>query len=56
MTDKVYKVSEVAEIFGVSKWTIHNWIRQGKLEYFILPTNGLIRIKKEVVDSLLRGD
>ena len=32
METRMYKLNKVAEIFGVTRYTILNWINEGKLE------------------------
>ena len=43
-----YKPAEVAELLGVSRQTIYNWIRAGKLEAKKL--GGVVRISREQLE------
>jgi excisionase family DNA binding protein len=55
MTDKTYKVNEVAQIARVSEWTVRQWMNDGKIKYFRLPSGG-IRFTQDTVDKLLKGE
>jgi excisionase family DNA binding protein len=45
-------VPEVADVFGVSRKTVHNWITSGKLPHIRTPGRG-IRVKREHIEALL---
>ena len=51
---KLLKVKEVAEQLGLSEATIRAWILKKKIEY--LKIGGVVRIKQEVVDKILKGE
>lgn len=48
----LYKVSEVAEIFSVSRWTVYSYIEKGILAAIKLPIGGT-RITKVSVNKFL---
>lgn len=53
MTDfKIYSTDEVAKILGVTRPTIHRYIRSGKLKCFKLG-NRLVRITQEMLDDYI---
>ncbi len=53
MTDfKVYSTDEVAKILGVTRPTIHRYIKNGKLKCFKLG-NRLVRITQEMLDDYI---
>jgi len=49
-----YKVSELANMLGVSIFTIYRWIREGRLEYYKLFNR--YRIPKDKVKGLVRDE
>ena len=55
MTEKTYKVNEVAQIARVSEWTVRQWMKDGKIKFFKLPGRG-IRFTQDTVDKLLKGE
>lgn len=52
MSEKMYKIREVAEIFGVIHITVLNWIKKGKLQRVVLPS-GHFRVRESEVRRLL---
>jgi excisionase family DNA binding protein len=50
---KVYKLAEIQTELGVSRWTLYDWLRRGKLQAFKLPC-GHYRVP-EAEMSKLRG-
>jgi excisionase family DNA binding protein len=46
-----YSVEEVAELFGVSRRTVRNWINEGKLEAYVVGGR-LIRVLPSSLDAL----
>ncbi len=46
-----YSVEEVAELFGVSRRTVRNWINEGKLEAYIVGGR-LIRVLSSSLDAV----
>jgi len=52
--EKHYSTGRAAEILGVSKRTLYNWIRQGKIEYVRLP-NRHFRIPEKAILKMLYG-
>jgi excisionase family DNA binding protein len=50
--ERHYSTGKAAEILGVCKGTIYNWIKEGKIEYARLP-NGHYRIPElEIIKRL----
>jgi excisionase family DNA binding protein len=52
--ERHYSVGKAAQILGVSKRTLYNWIRQRKIEYVRLP-NGHYRIPESAILKILYG-
>jgi excisionase family DNA binding protein len=52
--ERHYSTGKAAEILGVSKRTLYNWIRQDKIEYVKLP-NGHYRIPETEILKMLYG-
>jgi excisionase family DNA binding protein len=52
--ERHYSIGKAAEILGVSKRTLYNWIRQGQIEYVRLP-NGHFRIPEKAILKMLYG-
>jgi len=52
--EKLLKISEVAKILNVSRHTILNWIREGKIRAIRLPS-GRYRIPESEVRKILEG-
>lgn len=52
---KVYTTDEVAKILGVTRMTIHRYIKSGKLKCFKLG-NRLIRITQDMLDEYIRDN
>jgi len=50
--ERHYSIGKAAEILGVSKRTLYNWIRQDKIEYVRLP-NGHYRIPQSAILKML---
>lgn len=48
----LYKVGEVAAKLRISPLTVKRWIKQGKLQAFVLPS-GLYRIPKEALSEYI---
>jgi len=51
--EKLYKVSELAELMGVSRVTVIKWIRSGRIHAYNI--NGYYYIPESEVEKLLRG-
>jgi len=52
--ERHYSTGRAAEILGISKRTLYNWIRQDKIEYVRLP-NGHYRIPQSAILKMLYG-
>jgi excisionase family DNA binding protein len=52
--ERHYSIGKAAQILGVSKRTLYNWIRQGKIEYVRLP-NKHYRIPQSLILKILYG-
>ena len=52
---KLYTISEVAEILRVTRQTVYNWIKSGKIRVVRLP-NGFIRITEDELKRILNMD
>lgn len=50
--EKLYSIQETAEIFGVSKQTVHNWKNQGKIQVTSTP-GGELRVKESVIKNIV---
>ena len=50
--EKLYSIQETADIFGVSKQTVHNWKTDGKLEVTATP-GGELRVKESVIKAII---
>lgn len=55
MTEKLYRVKEVALLLNVSQETVRRMIRKGQIKAVRLPT-GTIRIPESEVIRLLGGE
>jgi hypothetical protein len=63
MIEKVYTTAELAEVFGRSRQTIHNWIVEGRFPNYIktgentatilVPAADVERVRKEEVQELV---
>jgi excisionase family DNA binding protein len=51
---KFYKISEVAEMFGVSRQAVYKWINENKIKSVTTPA-GTKRITQEEIDKLIKG-
>lgn len=51
---KFYKVSEVADILGISRFTVVAWIRKGQIHAIQPVPNGMYLIPREEVERLLK--
>jgi len=51
--EKLYKVSELAELMGVSRVTVIKWIRSGRISAYNI--NGYYYIPESEVEKILRG-
>jgi len=51
--EKLYKVSKLAELIGVSRVTVIKWIRSGRIHAYNI--NGYYYIPESEVEKLLRG-
>jgi len=51
--EKLYKVSQLAELIGVSRVTVIKWIRSGRIHAYNI--NGYYYIPESEVEKLLRG-
>jgi len=51
--EKLYRVSELAELMGVSRVTVVKWIRSGRISAYSI--NGYYYIPESEVEKLLRG-
>ncbi len=53
--DQLLTVIEAAEFLGISPWTMRHWISDGKIE-FVKYGNGLVRLKRSVLDAFVAGN
>lgn len=51
---KLYTPKQVAEILGVDRHTVYNYISKGKLNSLKMPS-GQIRIGEEAIDEFVNG-
>jgi len=51
--EKLYKVSELARMLGVSRVTVVKWIRSGRISAYSI--NGYYYIPESEVEKLVRG-
>lgn len=52
-TEKMYKTSEVAELFGVKPATVRVWVEERRIDHVRTPT-GRIRISQSEIDRWLK--
>lgn len=52
--ERFYKISDVAEVFSVTRQTIYNWIEEGKIN--VTRINGIPRISEKEIERLKRGE
>ena len=52
--EKLYTVQETANIFGVSKQTVHNWKAKGKIKTTATP-GGELRIRESELQRILKS-
>lgn len=52
---ELYKITQVAEMFKVSKRTVERWIKRGELKTVCLPGR-LIRISSDAVMDMVSTD
>ncbi|MEN6510640.1 MAG: helix-turn-helix domain-containing protein [Chloroherpetonaceae bacterium] len=55
MSDKLYTIKEVAEIFKVHPLTIRRWEKEGRIT-FIRPAHGTVRITQSEINKLLNQE
>ncbi len=48
-----FTINEAAQYLGVSRKTVNNWLRKGKISFETIPS-GLRRIKKEELDKKVK--
>lgn len=53
MIDRLLTIGEAAEMLGVSKWSMHNYIRGGSLKAVELP-NGRKRVALSDIQSYIK--
>ena len=53
MATKKMTTQQVAEMYGVSRWTVRRWIAQGQLRALRLPNN-TIRIERVDAEALYK--
>ena len=51
--EKLYKITEVAQYFKVSKQTVHNWIQAGKLKTSATP-GGELRVLESEIQNIVK--
>ena len=51
--DKLLKPKEVAEILSLSRWTVYQWIRAGRIEAVRLP-DGRLRVPARELRKVVR--
>lgn len=49
---KVYTTDEVAKVLGVTRMTVHRYIKSGKIKCFKIG-NRLVRITQEMLDEYI---
>lgn len=52
--DRLLKTKQVAEIFGVTQYTVRNWVKEGKLADIRI--NGQIRIRTSEVQRFAQAN
>ena len=52
--DELIKIQQVAELFGVSKVSVHAWKKAGKLPFYRISRKIYFK-KSEVLEALKRG-
>jgi excisionase family DNA binding protein len=54
-TKEMISSGEVCRIFGISKRTLFNWVKQGKIHFIYLP-NGHRRFFRKEIERILGGN
>lgn len=52
MSDKVYTVKEVAELFKVSESVVRGWVANNNINF--IKVGGAVRFTKETIEQALR--
>jgi excisionase family DNA binding protein len=53
MTDELLTVDDVAQIWGVSPWTVRHWVSEGKIKY--VKKGNLVRFEPLEVQRDIRS-
>lgn len=51
--ERLFTLSEVAYMLGVSYWTVYNWVREGRLKGVKVPT-GRWRVPRSALEEFFR--
>lgn len=52
---KVYTISEAAEMFGVTRETVYRWVRKGHIKAIQMGKRGKYMIPRESIDAMLEN-
>ena len=55
MEKRIYRINEVAELFGICKVSVYAWINSGKLPQPKRMGNRFTYFLKEDIDKLIKG-
>jgi len=54
--EKMYTISEIAQIFRVSRKTVYEWVRKGKMPVVRSPGGGKMYVPESWLQQQLEGD
>lgn len=53
MPDKYYTINEIAELFGVTRPTVYEWMNTGRLEYVVIGARR--RVTQRALDAFVES-
>lgn len=53
MNSKLLTVKEVCSMFGISRWTVHRWIQEKRIN--VIRIDKIVRIPKSEVSKLIKS-
>lgn len=51
MTERYYSINQIAEMFGVTRTAVYDWMNSGKLDFIVVGARR--RISQSAVDAFL---
>ena len=52
--EKLYNISKTAEFLGVTRYTIYNWKKQGKINF--VKVNGFNKVRESEIKKMIKED